>query len=184
MTYDAHDTDDALKLRLVKLDELENLGLIRNCLKFVDSQYASLDSGMRRKALVHRLLDIQVVDLLETLGRSLADRQFHSVAEVRASEFLIEPSNELGEMKKELESFLYQNVYRHEKLISMRRKAQSRIQELYAGYVGDPNLFPEKYLPRARAIGINRMAGEYIAGMTDRFFEQTFERITGNRIRG
>lgn len=184
MTYDAHDTDDALKLRLVTLEELENLGLIRECLKFVDSQHANLDSGMRRKALVHRLLDVQVVDLLETLGESLSQRQFQSVDEVRSSDFLIEPSSELGEMKKELESFLYQNVYRHEKLIAMRSEAQDRIQELFAGYVADPNLFPKKYLPRAHAIGINRMAGEYIAGMTDRFFEQTFERITGNRIRG
>ena len=184
MTYDAHDTDDALKLRLVDLDELENLDLIRNCLKYVDSQHAGLDSGMRRKALVHRLLDLQVVDLLDTLGKSLDQRQFQSVDDVRASEFLIEPSSELGEMKRELESFLYQNVYRHEKLIAMRSEAQSRIQELYAKYVADPSLFPEKYLPRAHSIGISRMAGEYIAGMTDRFFEQTFERITGNQIRG
>lgn len=184
MTYDAHDTDDALKLKLVTLDDLREVTLIKESLDFVAQTYSNLDEGLRRKALVHRLLDVQVSDLLSVLDRALAELDFQNVQEVRTSPFLIEPSEELRTKKKELESFLYENVYRHEHLIAMRAKAQSRIRELFGVYVADPQHFPNKYLPRANKIGIKRMAGEYIAGMTDRFFEQTFERITGIKIEG
>lgn len=182
MTYDAHDVDDALKLKLVELADFREIALVQEALRYVDHQYANLDSGMRRKLLVHRLLDVQVVDLLETLEQALSDHCFGSVRDVQASTFLIEPSAELQAKKKELETFLYRTVYRHPRLIEMREKAQGRIQDLYAIYVDQPDWFPKKYQPRAEAIGVRRMAGEYIAGMTDRFFEQTFERITGQKI--
>lgn len=184
MTYDAHDVDDALKLKLVSLGELEQVNLVKESLQFVDEKYAGLDDGMRRKALVHRLLDLQVIDLLETMEAELQNLDFQSTEEVFESEYLIEPSQEVQEKKVELEKFLYQNVYRHERLIRMRQEAQSRIQKLFEIYAADKSQFPVKYQPRAEKIGIKRMAGEYIAGMTDRFFEQTFERITGLRIEG
>lgn len=184
MTYDAHDVDDALKLKLVSLGELEQVTLVKESLQFVDEKYAGLDDGMRRKALVHRLLDLQVIDLLDTMETELLNLDFQSTEEVFESEYLIEPSSELQEKKVELEKFLYQNVYRHERLIRMRQEAQSRIQKLFEIYAADKSQFPVKYQPRAEKIGIKRMAGEYIAGMTDRFFEQTFERITGLRIEG
>lgn len=184
MTYDAHDVDDALKLGLVELDELREVELIREALEFVKGQYAELDSGMRRKALVHRLLDLQVQDLLEEVDRELSARKFQSTEDVRESDYLILPSPELGRKKSELESFLYAKVYRHPRLVSMRETAKDRIRSLYEHYLEDPGLIPEKYQQRAETIGISRMAGEYIAGMTDRFFEQTFERITGMAIRG
>lgn len=184
MTYDAHDVDDALKLQLVDIDDFRDILLVKEALQFVDQEYRQLDAGMRRKILVHRLLDLQVVDLLNTVGQALDSHSFKDVDEVRNSSFLIGPSEELKAKKKELESFLYQNVYRHPRLIEMRQKAQSRIRELYGIYLEQPKWFPDKYQPRAEKIGTNRMAGEYIAGMTDRFFEQTFERITGHKIRG
>ena len=184
MTYDAHDVDDALKLKLVEIGDFQEITLVRESLEFVKKKFSGLDSGMQRKALAHRLLDVQVNDLLETTSHALADHGFQSVEEVTASRYLIEPSDELREKKKELESFLYDRVYRHERLITMRKKAQARIRELYHIYVQSPENFPEKYSLRAGKIGTKRMAGEYIAGMTDRFFEQTFERITGQRIQG
>ena len=158
--------------------------MVRESLEFVDQQFANLEPGMRRKALVHRLLDVQVVDQLQTLNESLAELDFKNAEEVMASEFLVEPSQELQHKKKELEKFLYQNVYRHERLIAMRSKAQHRIQQLYGIYVASPEEFPGKHLSRLEKIGERRMAGEYIAGMTDRFFEQTFERITEDQVRG
>ncbi|MEC9092783.1 MAG: dNTP triphosphohydrolase [Planctomycetota bacterium] len=184
MTYDAHDTDDALKLGLVHLEDLHHIALVRESLEQVDQEFTNLESSMRRKALVHRLVNIQVVDLLKTLNESLARLEFKHVDEVVASEFLIDPSEELQHKKKELENFLYQSVYRHERLIAMRAKAQNRIQQLYEIYVTSPEKFPEKYQPRLKKIGTKRMAGEYIAGMTDRFFEQTYERISGERVQG
>jgi len=93
------------------------------------------------------------------------------------SDFLIEHPAELAEQKRELEAFLYRNVYRHPDLIEVRQSAQQRLREMFAKYCERPDLIPEKYQPRCQKVGAPRMAVEYIAGMTDHFCEQTWARI-------
>ena len=45
MTYDAHDTDDALKLKLVHLEDFREITLVRESLEFVDQQFANVALG-------------------------------------------------------------------------------------------------------------------------------------------
>ncbi|MEM7781823.1 MAG: dGTP triphosphohydrolase [Planctomycetota bacterium] len=178
-TYDAHDTDDAIKLGLVTIDQMSHLGLIRDCLKFVKTKYTALNQELLRKALVHRLLDSQVTGLLINCAKRLREYDFQSVHEALESDFVIDHWGELAEQKKELESYLYRQVYRHPRLVEIREKAQSRVKEMYNVYCQKPELFPKKYQHRAEKIGVRRMAVEYIAGMTDHFFEDIYKANAG-----
>ena len=180
MTYDAHDTDDAIKLGLVTLDEMTHLSLIQDCLAYVQSTYTNLNDDLLRKAVVHRLLNLQVTDILTHCASELKKRKFETPAEAMNSDFLIEASSELGEQKRELERFLYANVYRHPTLIAVRKLAQDRLRRMYHRLAEQPELFPRKYQVRAKKVGNRRMAVEYIAGMTDHFCEQTYLRIFSN----
>lgn len=173
-TYDAHDTDDAIKLGLVSIDEMSHLGLIAESLRYVRENYTNLNEDLLRKALVHRLINVQVTQMLSHNAKELQRYDFQSVEEALASDFLIGHAADLEEQKKELEKFLYERVYRHESLVTIRQQAQQRVREMYAAYCERPELFPKKYQKRAEKIGVRRMAVEYIAGMTDHFFEQTF----------
>ncbi|MCL4146572.1 UNVERIFIED_CONTAM: hypothetical protein GTU68_015653 [Idotea baltica] len=178
-TYDAHDTDDALKLGLVSIDQMRHLALIKDSLKFVQSNYANLDDDLLRKALVHRLLNFQVTRLLSHCVNELKERSFQSVEEALASDFRLGHAAEVEEQKKELESYLHKNVYRHPKLIAIRDDAQQRVHQMFGAYCERPDLFPEKYQKRAQSVGVKRMAVEYIAGMTDHFFEKSYREVFG-----
>ena len=179
VTYDAHDTDDAVKLGLVSLQEMTGLGLISECLEFVTNNYAGLNEELLRQAVVHRLIERQVTGLVDHCSKSLQKRDFGSVTEAVESDFLIEPDEELCQMKRELEQFLHKNVYRHPELVLIRQQAQSRLKRMYQGFCKEPSLFPEKYRRRSDKIGVERMAIEYIAGMTDHFCEHTYIRMFG-----
>lgn len=174
MTYDAHDTDDALKLRLVTLDEMQEVPLIRSVVASVRARYTQLSTQLLRKTVVHRLIDLQVSDMLERCQSELRARSFASPQEAVASDFRIGPSPELGEQKRELERFLYERIYRHPRLIAVRSAAQDRLRRMYEGYCSRPDLIPSHYQDRLKKVGIRQMAVEYIAGMTDRFCEETF----------
>ncbi len=173
-TYDAHDTDDAVKLGLVTLDDLAKLDLIQHALEFVRKNYTSLDEDLMRKAVVHRLIDFQVTDLLYHCSAELHRRQFSSQQEAMHSDFRVRPSPEVAEQKRGLEAFLYRHVYRHPNLIRIREQAQTRIRRMFDGYVSRPELIPFQYQKRIVRVGIHRTAADYIAGMTDKFFEDTF----------
>ncbi len=173
-TYDAHDTDDAIKLGLVTLEDMEELSMIRDGLRFVRENYAALDPDMLRKAIVHRLIDIQVTDLIDFSGRELQRSAFTNADEAARSNFVIGPSPGLAEQKRELEEFLYQRVYRHPHLIFVRERAQLRLRKMFHGYVQRPDLIPSKYQYRIARIGIGRTVADYLAGMTDHYCEEMF----------
>ena len=178
VTYDAHDTDDAIKLGLVTIQQMSDLELIDRCLHYVRENFTALNDDLMRKAVVHRLTNIQVTDMLTYAASELRKRAFESAEAAMNSDFLISPSPELGRQKKELEQFLYKNVYRHPSLVSIREKAQARLKEMFQIFSTQPESFPPKYQLRAEKIGSRRMAVQYIAGMTDRFCEETFLRLS------
>ena len=175
-TYDAHDTDDAIKLGLVNIEEMKHLRLIKDSLSFVRENFTNLNEDLLRKALVHRLLNFQVTCLLSHCAAELKRHQFQSAKEAMTSGFRLGHATEIRQQKEELEKFLYERVYRHPQLVEIRNRAQARVKQMFATYCRRPDLFPQKYQTRAEQIGTPKMAVEYIAGMTDKFFEETFHR--------
>jgi dGTPase len=176
MTYDAHDTDDAVKLGFVTLEELQQLPLIRDTMTSVRKQYGLLSGFEERKAIVHELIDRQVTELLRTVGPQLATANFRSASEARAA-FKIDFTPVLAEQKRELERFLYQRVYRHERIIKVRIQAQARLKAIFEGLLAHPELMPERYRTRAQEVGLERSVGDYLAGMTDRFCDAQYEKL-------
>ncbi len=176
-TYDAHDTDDALKLGLVTIEQMSKLAMIQESIHYVRRNYTALDEDFMRQAIVHRLIERQVTSLISHCAGQLKDFQFESYADAMSSSFVIEHADELAQQKTELEAFLYQKVYRHPALITIRQQAQGRLKEMFAQYCQKPELFPPKYQLRAKEIGIPRMAVEYLAGMTDRFCEDAYREM-------
>ncbi|MEX2026368.1 MAG: dNTP triphosphohydrolase [Pirellulaceae bacterium] len=176
MTYDAHDSDDAVKLGLVTLDELAEIPIIRQAVSSLRQRYGTLSGDMLRKCIVHELLARQVTDVLQTASAVLLGLGQRTADEVRRMPFRIGPSPELAELKRELERFLYDCVYRHPRLIAVRSQAQERIRAMYDSYLTRPDLIPEHHRRRIVTVGIERTAADYIAGMTDRFCDALYER--------
>jgi dGTPase len=176
ITYDAHDTDDAVKLGLIRLEELAELALIREMLHRVNDRFASLSPRVLRQTLVHELIDYQVSDVLRHGGEFLATAELQNAQQARLAPFLLGPSDQVAVQKTELERFLYDRVYRHPEIIRVRDQAQNRLREMFARYVRQPDLLPKRYLIRSESIGLPRSVGEYLAGMTDRFCNEQYER--------
>ena len=179
VTYDAHDTDDAVKLQLVALEELAACALVRDALDRVRKEYANLREDLLRKAIVHQLIDRQVTDVLETSAAILATAGDMTAQEIRRSAIRITGTRELGEQKRELEKFLYNRVYRHDRLIAVRGEAQARLKRMFERYCQEPELLPPHFQLRAAAVGVPRAVGDYLAGMTDRFCDSQYQAIFG-----
>jgi dGTPase len=177
MTYDAHDTDDAVKLQLVTLDELATCALVREALAEVRRRFADLRDDLLRKAVVHQLIDRQVTDVLETSAAILATAGGLSAQAVRRSAVRIIARRELNEQKRELEQFLYERVYRHPRLIAVRSEAQARLKAMFDLLSKEPERLPPHFQVRARTAGVKRAVGDYLAGMTDRFCDQRYREL-------
>ena len=176
-TYDAHDTDDAVKLRLVELDELASCALIREALHAVRSRFANLRDDLLRKAVVHQLIDRQVTDILQASANVLATAVGLNAQQVRRSAVRVISTRELTEQKHELEAFLYGRVYRHPQLIEVRTEAQNRLKAMFQRLCSEPERLPAHFQERSRSLGVPRAVGDFLAGMTDRYCDQYYHQL-------
>lgn len=179
MTYDAHDVDDALKLGLVTLEEVHEQDMIRICVEIIKQREFDLGPSEYIRALIHTMVDCQVTNVLENAGPFLEQAGWVSPDDVRQSDYRIGTVGELAEAKQGMEAFLYERVYRHPELIKTRERAQSQIHALFETFVANPDPLPERFKDRIELVGLRRSVGDYIAGMTDRFFEQQFLGFVG-----
>jgi dGTPase len=181
MTYDAHDSDDAVKLGLVKIDELLEVPLVREC---ADRALAlrTTDSRLARKVLVRDLIDHQVSDLLRTASAALASADLPSAAAARESAIVLGPSAPLAAKKTALEAFLYERVYRHEQIIVVRENAGEKLRELFAAYLAGVDRLPLRHRSRCETVGPRRAIADFLAGMTEGYFLEQHAKIT-SRVR-
>ena len=175
--YDTHDADDALQLGLIDPGELLAVPLWRESVRRVQTRWSDLDADELRRAVVHELIDWQVGDLLRGACRQLADDRIDGVEAVHQAELIIGPSRELAEQKVELERFLFDHVYRHPEVIATRHHAQGWLRRMFGRYTACPTLLPPWFLAHGEQAGRARAAGDYLAGMTDRYARQQYEQL-------
>lgn len=184
ITYDAHDTDDAVKLGLVTLEDLARLELVAEMLENVRRRFGALSPNLMRQAVVHELIDAQVSDVLRAAGQYLSSTAWDSPEAARNSDFRLGPSPPMRRKKEKLERFLYSQVYRHPKLRGGRLRAQEQLRTLFQTLVEHQEQLPRRFQQRAASVGLKRSVADYLAGMTDRFCERIFAQLTQGKAIG
>ncbi|TWT93823.1 dGTP triphosphohydrolase [Stieleria varia] len=180
IAYDAHDVDDALQMGLLSLDELSELAIIRRALAAVSERWGVNRSREQRQLLVRQLIELQVTDFVDQATELLVEYQGQTASEVRDAGVRPDHSPILAAERKELESFLFDAVYRHPRLIPVRRSAYHRLQDMYAVLVKRPERLPLRFRRRAETRPVEKVAGEYLAGMTDDFCDAQSRYATDN----
>ena len=174
IAYDAHDVDDALQMGLLSIEELSELAVIRRALERTRGRHGLLPKAQLRQLLVHELIDLQVGDLLEQALEAVRPFEGQSNASVSDAGLRFSHSKVIAHERRELEKFLFNAVYRHERLIPVRQAASKRLETLFDILLRDPSRMPLRFRQRAESRAIHSVVGEYIAGMTDAFCDNQY----------
>ncbi|MGQ9685422.1 MAG: deoxyguanosinetriphosphate triphosphohydrolase, partial [Thiobacillaceae bacterium] len=174
--YNNHDVDDGLRSGLITLEQLEAVPIFSRHLREVRRRYPDLNDRRLIHETVRRMINTLVVDLLEQTRRNLAIHRPDSLEEVRRCPPLAAFSAEVLEEHLTLKRFLFDNLYRHYRVVRMSEKARRVVRELFAAFTSEPRLLPPEYQDRA-ADGLERAVCDYIAGMTDRYAIREHRRL-------
>ena len=177
IAYDAHDIDDAIKLGLFSLEELYDLDIMRLVRDRVHNRFPDLPAAYQRQALVHQLIDHLVTSVLRQSEAFFVTCGWTDTQQATHVDAVIQPAADVDHQKRLLEKFLYQRVYRHPDLLIVRQRAQEKVTRMVHFFAEQTGRLPKDYRDRADDQGTLRAAAEYVAGMTDRFCEQTFAEL-------
>jgi dGTPase len=185
IAYNSHDVDDGLRAGLISIDQLQDVPLFNEQYEDVRRLYPDLSPRRSIHEVVRRLINCQVVDLVQTSTRLLADTQPASLDAVRQhAQPLIAFSDAMRERNLELKRFLRTHLYRHYRVHRMSAKAEQVIRNLFTGFYEDPRLMPDEAQQKVSILraeqgetGQARAVADYIAGMTDRYAIKEHQRV-------
>ena len=185
IAYNSHDVDDGLRAELITVEQLNEVPLFNAQYEEVKALYPDLSRRCTTHEIVRRLINCQVVDLIQTSAELLDRANPSDLEAVRTQpEPLVAFSQAMRERNLELKRFLRQNLYRHYRVHRMTAKALRVIRDLFTAFFEDPRLLPEDTQKNVNRLsqqdserGRARAVADYIAGMTDRYAIAEHERI-------
>ena len=185
IAYNNHDIDDGLRAGLLNIEQLCEVQLFREQFDTVTAAYPKLARRRAIHEIIRRMINRQVSDLMETTRARIDEAQPQSRADVLQNPMPLAGFSEpMLVMNLELKRFLREHLYRHYRVHRMTAKARNIIQALFHSFLDDALLLPPEAQRKAAQqeaehglSGRARAVADYIAGMTDRYAIQEYERI-------
>ncbi len=177
MAYNAHDLEDGLRANLFTPQDLEQLEIWRRFKEEIGWNGKPFNDVIRRE-IVRELIGAFVTDVVRTTSATLEEYNLDSPEKVQLFDRnVVSYSPDMARQVSELKAYLYENMYRHSRLIRMQVKAERFVSELFRAYASEPLMLPEKTQRRLKTLPVERVVCDYIAGMTDRYALDEWEKL-------
>src|SRR5579863_1048071 len=183
IAYSTADLDDGFESRLLTLDQIrDGLPVFSRFYDEVETIYPSAINKLKFNEALKRMLNRWVGDLIENTKEQIRQAGIRTLEDVRSCERrLVTLSAPIEQERRETKDFLYQNLYFSETLSPEKHDAERVISELFKFRVENPENLPASYAEKARLEPLPRIVCDYIAGMTDNFIYEQYEKYCGQK---
>ncbi len=177
IAYINHDLDDGLKSGLLKFKQLREVPLWQKLFKEVRPLYPTVPESIWKYQIIRRLIYLFVTDLQANIKHGIEKKKIRTIEDVNEkgrelSSFSLPLQSEISN----LNTFLTENLYHHPRVRKEMDKATKIIDGLFDKYLKKPNLIPALFNRQIKATKERRIC-DYIAGMTDRYASDKYERL-------
>ncbi len=181
IAYNNHDIDDGYRADLFELDDLAEVPIVRAMLDRVRAAHRGISGARLLNEVNRRLISAMIKDVVAETTRRLDALAPESAADVRqAGRAMVAFSDEMREAVDALRAFLHARVYKHPRIASIMRDAESVVRDLFDRYSTDPAALPAEWREQAPEPGTPahaRHVADFIAGQTDRFALEEHRRL-------
>jgi dGTPase len=193
LAYSTADLDDGFEARLLSLEQVnEGVAVFAHFFYEVQRLYPDAPKRLQFNEVLRRILDRWVGDLIRNTEKQtagLADRS-RGGGDARLSTITLEHiracprrlaglSPEAEAERRQTKDFLYQNLYFSPALEPEKADAERVITELFSLWMKHPQKLPPSYQEKAESEPLARIVCDYIAGMTDTYINEQYEKYCG-----
>jgi dGTPase len=178
IAYDNHDLDDGIRSGLINEADLSNISLWKKSLSENKSKLKTNNHSIYRSQVIIYMINMEITDIISNTSKLLDKYKIESVEDVRKSkERIVNFSDEMLKYKKELQTFLYEHLYTHYRVLRMTQKAKHFIERIFTTYSNNPKQLPSRYQIMLPKNDKYRVICDYIAGMTDRYLQEEYQKL-------
>ncbi|MBS1852162.1 MAG: deoxyguanosinetriphosphate triphosphohydrolase [Acidobacteria bacterium] len=181
IAYDAADLDDGFEARLLTLEQMRaGVPVFERFYSEAERAYPQALEKLKFNEALKGMLDYFVGDLIRHTQDEIAAAQVRSVEDVRACpRRLAGFSPQADQERRAAKKFLYANLYSTAALDPEKDLAERVITDLFAFWMAHPEHLPVSYQEKARQEPLPRVVCDYLAGMTDNFIYEQYEKYCG-----
>jgi dGTPase len=181
IAYVAADLDDGLDSGILALDQVrEAAPYFRGLHDKVLADFPAAASKVAIYEALRRMLNAFVTDLIGEVRRRVAALGAESLADIRrAPQRLLALSSEMEAERASIKRFLYASLYNSPDMELVHARAEEVVVQLFTHLMSEPALMPEDHQAQIPTEGLARTVADYIAGMTDWYIVQLWERCGG-----
>jgi len=178
LAYTAHDLDDGLRSGMITPSDLSGISLWEVINESVGRRRTDTLDELSRHRLIRRLINIEITDLTQSIDRMIRRSGIRSVEELQKLPYnVVGFSEDMHRRNRELKDFLYTNLYNHYRVVRMAVKAERIIESLFTAFIEEPTILPDSFQLMIDDKGLEQTICYYIAGMTDRYAIDEYQKI-------
>jgi dGTPase len=190
LAYNTADLDDGYEAKLLTLDQIiEGVPLFAKLFNDVEQQYPEAPKKLQFNEVLRRMLDRWVGDLIENT-RAQVQRMASKGEDARLSTISLDDvracqrrlaglSPAIEAERKQTKDFLHRNLYFTPALDPEKEAAERIITDLFELWMAHPEKLPGNYREKAESEPLARVVCDYIAGMTDPYIYEQYEKHCG-----
>jgi dGTPase len=184
IAYNTADLDDGYEAHLLTLEELcSGIPVFGRFYHQAQQTYPDAIEKLKFNEALKRMLDRMVGDLIENTREQIQTAGVKTLADVRASSRRLATFSPLVEReRREAKDFLYAKLYFSAALDPEKDDAELVIGRLFDLWMKQPENLPSSYREKARQESLPRIICDYIAGMTDSYIYEQYERHFGKDV--
>src|SRR6266852_4830899 len=181
IAYDTADLDDGYEARLLTLPQIRSgVPVFDRFYREAEQAYPTAIEKLKFNEALKRVLDRMVGDLIGNLQSQIKAAAIRTVDDVRACPHRLATfSPEVEEERRGAKEFLYQHLYFSAALDPEKDDAERIIRQLFEFWMEKPESLPQSYQEKAGVESLARVVCDYIAGMTDNFIYEQYEKYCG-----
>ncbi|MFZ0197770.1 MAG: deoxyguanosinetriphosphate triphosphohydrolase [Candidatus Sulfotelmatobacter sp.] len=180
--YNTADLDDGYEARLLTLEQIcAGVPVFERFFLQVEQIYPDAPEKLQFNEALKCVFNRLASDLITSTQARLGQAEIETLADVRAyAERLAAFSPEVEEERKQIKDFLYENLYYSPSLAGEKDDAERIVTELFTFWMRNPSALPHYYRDKAAQESLPRVVCDYIAGMTDHFIIEQYEKYCGS----
>jgi len=181
IAYSTADLDDGFEARILSLEDIcFEVSIFEQCYAEVSRRFPEASAQLLFNEALKRMLDRMVTDLIEHTGEAARRAGVSSLHDVRSyPQRLAGFSEKVEKQRRQAKDFLHARLYFSPDLMPEKEMAERIVTELFAFWTTHPEALPEQYQAKIREESLPRVICDYIAGMTDNYILDQYQKLVG-----
>ena len=176
IAYNSHDLEDGLNAKLFTLNDISKIPVLKKLIHKHKTKIVKYSQELVLRQIIRDIINEMVQDVISNTKKNIKKYNIKNIKDVYKLQYpLVRFSNKMKLFDKSVKSFLKKNMYYHKNVIHKTNLGKKIVSELFIKIKKNPKKFIQ--ITNIKKTDIDRLICDFIAGMTDRYAINLYNKI-------